>query len=448
MKRRTLAAPLAALSLAVGIGLGARPSCAQAPPAQESPESNAAAEPDLGDEADVDALQQQALDLCQAASSLLERGQEQAAVEALDRAYALMLSLPVADDEALRAKDDLRRLVAGLLQRAYRPHAAPPRAPSLDLGLPLSDNEYVRREIQSFTGPERQVFLEAYRRSGLYRPMILAKLREAGLPSQLAWLPLVESAFKVRALSHAGALGLWQFIRSTGQRYGLTRDEWLDLRLDPERSTDAALHYLADLHAAFGDWPKALAAYNCGEAGVARRQRGTNGDYQDFWDLFERLPSETRRYVPRFIATLMLVEDPARYGLTLPEPLAPLDGTATVSVVRAVDLERLDAALGLGKGTLRELNPSLRSGVTPPRPYDLVVPEGRQDAVSEAVRALPEWKRPPPPRHASYRVRRGDTLGTIARRHGTTVRALVTANALRNAHRLRLGQLLVIPTRR
>ncbi len=447
MVRHTPEALLVTLLLSIGLGSAARVARAQEVAGQTPPESGSALAAD-DESGDADALQQQALDLCQSASSLLDQGQDQAALEALDRAYALMLALPSDNETGVQAKDDLRRLVAELLQRAYRPHAAPSRAPSLDLGLPLSDNEHVRREIQSFTGPERELFIEAYRRSGLYRPMILAKLREAGLPSQLSWLPLVESAFKVRALSHAGALGLWQFIRSTGQRYGLTRDEWIDLRLDPERSTEAALGYLADLHTAFGDWPKALAAYNCGEAGVARRQRGNDGDYQDFWDLFERLPAETRRYVPRFIATLMIVENPARYGLTLPEPLPPATGHTTVSIARAVELERLDSALGLERGTLRELNPALRGGVTPPRTYALLVPEGREDALAEALPTLPEWKRPPPPRQATHRVRRGDTLGSIARRYGTTVRALVSANDLRNAHRLRLGQVLVIPSRR
>ena len=130
---------------------------------------------------------------------------------------------------------------------------------------------------------------------------------------------MVESWFKVRALSRASALGMWQFISSTGLRYGLKRDAWVDERLDPEKSTDAAIGYLTDLHALFGDWPKALAAYNCGESRVLRLSRRSS-EYVDFWDLYGGLPRETRRYVPRLFAALQIIENPQKYGVTLPDP--------------------------------------------------------------------------------------------------------------------------------
>jgi membrane-bound lytic murein transglycosylase D len=308
------------------------------------------------------------------------------------------------------------------------------------------DNPHVQREIQSFTNGEREQFLEGYRRSGLYRPLILERLEKAGLPSQLSWLPLVESWFKVRALSRASALGLWQFISSTGVRYGLGRDTWVDERLDPEKSTDAAIAYLIDLHGLFGDWPKALAGYNCGEARVLRLSRPQEGEYLDFWDLYELLPRETRRYVPRLLAALQIIENPAKYGMTLPEPEAPPSGvaTATLGVERSVRLDRLDAALGLEPGTLAALNPELRRQATPRRAYELRLPEGQEEALRAQIASVPEWT-PPAPQYTTYRVHSGETLSQIAARYGTSVSALMHANGLRSANRLRVGQRLRVP---
>src|SRR6185503_15097104 len=154
----------------------------------------------------------------------------------------------------------------------------------------------------------------------------VAQLAEAGMPEQLSWLPLVESGFKDRALSSARARGLWQFIPSTGYRYGLDRSDWIDERMDPEKSTQGAIAYLTALHGLFGDWMTALAAYNCGENSVLRAINNQKLSYFDqFWDLYQRLPRETRRYVPRFLATLAILEEPGRYGLVLPPLLPALD---------------------------------------------------------------------------------------------------------------------------
>ena len=424
---------------------------AASPAPQPSPGQPETAEPADLEAADVaeeesepQAAQKEALDLCQSASALLEEGKTEDAVAELDQAYQLMLTLPLNGDDAyLQAKADIRRLVADLLQRAYKVPARPKAPPSWDLALPIVDNDHVRREIASFTTIERDFFIEGYRRSGLYRPAILAKLQAAGMPSQLSWLPLVESWFKVRALSRAGALGMWQFIASTGQRYGLARDGWLDERMDPDKSADAAIAYLTELHSLFGDWPKVLAAYNCGEARVQRLSHSSE-QYLDFWDLYERLPIETRRYVPRFIAALLIVENPGKYGITLPEPMSAPKDLTSVSISRPVELEKLDAALGLEKGTLAEMNPELRFGATPNRAYDLKIPSVVSERVAAAVAQIPEWTRPVPA-FVTHRVRSGDTLGSIARRYGTTPGAIQRANALRSASKLRIGQTLRIP---
>jgi membrane-bound lytic murein transglycosylase D len=394
-----------------------------------------------------EALQREALDLCQSAEELLDRGETEEAIAALDRAYELMLELPAnGDGSYLQAKEDIRLLVADLIPRIHRSGqvAAASPATSWDLAMPAVDNEHVQREIRSMTTTEKKEFLEGYRRSGRYRPMILERLAEAGLPSQLAWLPLVESWFKVRAYSRAAAVGPWQFISSTGLRYGLTRDSWTDERYDPEKSTDAAIAYLSDLHGMFGDWLKALAAYNCGEARVQRLQR-RDEEYLDFWDLYLMLPGETRRYVPRLLAALQIIEDPERYGIELPDPDPPFDLT-TVDVERPVQLEALDGQLGLPAGTLAEMNPELRHKATPDERYALRVPREHAERLVASMASLPKWSRPAV-EYATHRVRSGQTLSVIARRYGTSVGAIMRANNLRSAHRIRAGQHLRIPVR-
>lgn len=395
-------------------------------------------------------IQRQALELCQSAEEFLDQGEMDDAIAALDHAYELMLELPNhGQEDWLQAKEDLRLVVAELLIRTYDSQRATATGPSTswDLEIPIIDNTEVQREIASFTGPEKDAFLAAYRRSGAYRPLILAKLEEAGLPSQLSWLPLVESQFKDRALSRAGALGLWQFIASTGLRYGLSRDAWVDERMDPSAATDAAISYLIELHGLFGDWPKALAAYNCGEARVLRAQREAPDSYLDFWDLYQRLPRETRRYVPRFFATLAILENPEGYGMQLPEPDQPLPRWVTVPVDKSMQLATLDGELQLPEGTLAFLNPELRHRATPPRPYDLKVPVGGEAVLLAKLDSIPEWA-PPTPQYVTHRVRRGETISGIASRYGTSVSAIMRSNNLRSAHRIYPGQRLDIPAGR
>ena len=280
-------------------------------------------------------------------------------------------------------------------------------------------------------------------RAEAYRPVILEELHRAGLPEQLSWLPLVESGFKVRAFSRARALGLWQFISSTGYRYGLERTWWVDERMDPLKATRAALTYLTDLHNLFGDWMTALAAYNCGERAVLRQIQNQPVSYFDrFWDLYTRLPRETRRYVPRFLAVLAILEDPQAYGFDLPEPLPPLR-FEELEVERAVELKALDQALSLDEGTLTTLNPELRRGGTPDEPYTLRVPAGQAEVVQAKLDELPEWA--PAGGVGVHRVRRGETLSGVAATYGTTVRALMDLNRLRSPHRIWPGQQLQIP---
>jgi membrane-bound lytic murein transglycosylase D len=428
-------------STAVGTGPDSSPGDTD----EDAADGLAEDEPESG----PDQLQKEAVELCQSAKERLDQGADDEALADLDRAYELMLQLPGnGDDRYLQAKEDIRILVAELLVRRYhagRTTSAPP-TPSWDLAMPIVDNEHVQREIQSFTSDERDQFLEAYRRAGRYRPMILAKLEAAGLPSQLSWLPLVESWFKVRAYSRASAVGMWQFISSTGLRYGLGRDAWVDERFDPDKATDAAIAYLIELHGLFGDWPKALAAYNCGEARVQRLQRRSADEYLDFWDLYELLPRETRRYVPRLFAALQIIENPKRYGMELPPPDPPREHLATVTVERPVKLETLDTLLGLDPGTLADLNPELRYKGTPRRAYELKVPAGREQTLLASIDSVPEWT-PPQTHYLTHRVGRGETLSVIASRYGASVSSIMRVNRLRSANRIWPGQRLRIPVR-
>jgi membrane-bound lytic murein transglycosylase D len=389
-------------------------------------------------------LAAEALDACESARIFWEEGDIEDALATLDRAYELLLELPADDPDMAQQKEDLRHLISRRVVEIYRSRltsAVDPGSP-----IPVEINEHVEREIKSFQGGERSFFLESYRRSGQYRPMIVRMLVEAGLPEELSWLPLVESGFKTRALSRARALGMWQFISSTGSRYGLRRSHWVDQRMDPEESTRAAIDYLTELHGMFGDWMSALAGYNCGENRVMKVIERQDNDYLDhFWDLYNQLPRETARYVPRFLATLLIVRDPEKYGFDLPEPLPPV-AFESVTVARHVQLETLDKTLGLDKGTVAALNPELRRGVTPAETYALNLPPAAAPLFDVRLAELPNYV-PPKEAYDIHRVRRGETLSRIARRYGTTVTAIVRANDLRSRNRIWPGQRLKVPTR-
>lgn len=428
---------------------------APAPPMPEPEELGIPFEPveaELTDEAedpaepedaaiDDSARLEESLQAFESSEAFWQQGNFEDAFAALDRAYELMASVLANGDPLLaQQKEDLRHLISRRVVEIYASRQT--TVGGRNGSIPLEINDEVRREIASFQGRERDFFLESYRRSGLYRTMILEELRKEGMPEELSWLPLVESGFKVRALSRARALGLWQFISSTGYRYGLERSRWVDERMDPAKSTRAALAYLTDLHNLFGDWMTALAAYNCGEGTVLKRIQNQPVSYFDrFWDLYAQLPRETRRYVPRFLAVLAILEDPQSYGFDLPEPLPPLDAEV-VEIERPVELEAIEKAMSLPQGTLLALNPELRHKSTPDEQYALRVPPKTGETLLASLDRIPKWS---PPKTTVHRVRRGDTLSGVAARYGTSVRALMDLNNLRSAHRIWPGQQLKIP---
>jgi membrane-bound lytic murein transglycosylase D len=265
-----------------------------------------------------------ALDLAQTSQDFWSTGELDRAIETLDQAYIFVMNADTENHpDLIQQKEDLRFMISKRILEIYAS-----RYTAVDgnhNAIPLTMNKHVENEIKLFQGRERKFFLASYNRSGKYREKIVASLKQAGLPEELSWLPLIESGFKVKALSRARALGLWQFIPSTGYKFGLKRDTWIDERLDPEKSTAAAIDYLEELHNIFGDWTTVLAGYNCGEGRVLRVIRDQKINYLDnFWDLYEKLPRETARYVPRFLATLHILSDPEKYGFQFEEPDEPL----------------------------------------------------------------------------------------------------------------------------
>jgi len=393
-----------------------------------------------------------ALEYAQAANDYWERGDMDNALDALDTAYSLILNVTMDGDPDLRQqKEDLRFTIS---KRIVEINASRFTAAGGDRNaIPLVMNQHVRKEIESFKGPERDFFMASYRRSGKYRPAILKAFKEAGMPPELTWLPLIESGFKVRALSRARALGPWQFIASTGYRYGLKRDQWIDERMDIEKSTVAAIAYLKELHQMFGDWTTALAGYNCGEWAVMNRIKTQKINYLDnFWDLYVKLPQETAAYVPRLLAVLHIVNNPKAHGMTLP-PLDPEIQTEEVMINKQVQLKTLAGALQVDDDLLEELNAELRLNITPDSPYPLKVPEGKGQVLLAKLNDLPAYCPPAVASVASssgyiiHKVRKGETIASISRNYRTTPEVIMEVNGFKRNEALVVGWKIKVPAK-
>jgi membrane-bound lytic murein transglycosylase D len=412
---------------------------------QESSDSAETAEPT--DQELIDG----ALEYCQAASDFLEQGDADNAIDALDKAYSFMLKVDRTDNpELLQQREDIRLTISKRIMEVYSTRYTAGNGNGK--AIPLDMNSYVQREIESFQGRERNFFLEAYARSGKYRPAIVKSLKEAGFPEELSWLPLIESGFKIRAQSSARALGMWQFIASTGYRYGLKRDTWIDERMDPAKSTAAAIGYLSDLHLMFGDWKTVLAAYNCGERRVLNEiNRQKNSLLDDFWDLYQRLPNETARYVPRFLAVLHILHDPAAFGFELPK-LEDEDEYEEVTVSKQLSLATIAKSIDVSDETLKSLNPELRQNATPKTTYNLKLPVGKGEVLLANIGNIPStvltaYEKTGSGTDTVHVVRSGDTLSSIAKQHRTSVKAIMNANGLKNENVLKVGTKLRLTTR-
>jgi len=318
------------------------------------------------------------------------------------------------------------------------------------LTFPIRDNAEVRQFLEHFqTGRRRAVVERWLERSGRYAEMIQGVLREKGLPEDLMFTAMIESGFNPVAVSRAGAKGLWQFMAPTARRYGLRVDRWVDERLDPEKSTVAAARYLSDLHALFGSWELAKAAYNAGEMNILRaiKTLGT----KDFWELTRgpSLPEETKNFVPAIQAATLIGREPERYGFTaIPsEPLA----YEAVQVPSGLALSRIAALAGIAVDVLCKLNSELRMKQTPPGGfYALKFPVGASGRFVEAQQRVREHKVAAGgrARHAAkpeiHVVQPKETVGAIAKRYGISATEISRWNELDEDARIRPGDRLRI----
>lgn len=329
------------------------------------------------------------------------------------------------------AASDLRTTVqSGLLTAGH------------DISVPL--NQRVLAYVGLFQGRLREFIEEGMKRGGQYLPMIQDVFRAEGLPLDLAYVPLVESAFKPNALSRAKARGVWQFMAGTARENGLRQDWYIDERSDPEKSTVAAAKYLRTLGDLFDhDWHLALASYNGGPGRLQRAVKSSRLD--DFWQLAAKpklLPRETREYVPMILAAIVIARSPAQYGFDFsPDPPVPYD---RVTLPRAVDLRHVAEWTDTSIAQIQALNPELRRLTTPIRDtqYELKVPAGTADQVRDRLAEAPVAELVS---LKFYTVKRGDTLSLIARKLRVSQADLAGANSLKATARLRAGDQLVVP---
>lgn len=307
--------------------------------------------------------------------------------------------------------------------------------------IPVIVNPAVERNIDYFQNVIHDRFQEWLTRFYPYRPLIEQIFVEFGLPRELVYLSLVESGFNPRAYSRARAAGPWQFIRSTGRMYGLTVNWYVDERRDPVKSTVAAAGHLRDLYDLFGSWPLALAAYNAGSGKISRAIEKTGT--RDFWTIARtrHIRRETRQYVPKFMAAMIIATRPALFGFHA--HFQPVHQYEEIRMERPVHLRAVARETGVSFEELRRLNPELRRSVVPPDRdgYYLKIPVGTAGRVEKAKSRMKTWTQPPPPQRTWYRVRRGDSLSVIAHRFGTSVRQLKNLNGL-SGTLIRVGQRL------
>lgn len=308
--------------------------------------------------------------------------------------------------------------------------------------FPVTLNRQVQYYLDFFSGKHHKSFALWLSRSGRYLPMIHDQLRSAGLPEDLAYLAMIESGFNERAYSRARAVGVWQFIKSTGRNYGLLINGYVDERRDPIKSTRAAVSYLSDLYNEFGSWYLAVAAYNAGEGKIRRAIQ--KYDTTDFWEIAQGryLKLETKRYVPKLIAAIIIAKEPEKYGFASVAYEPPL-AYETVEVPRWTSIKAVALACDLTPEELKSYNNELRKEFTPPdkASYPFKVPYGKK---ADVEKNLPRVQAVVTTGFKTHHVKKGETLNAICKKYGLTKTVVLKSNNLGSSG-LQVGQRLRIP---
>ena len=317
------------------------------------------------------------------------------------------------------------------------------RPPRKELDIHTPEHIHIQKYLDDYQKPFGIRWLTSVLEAGApYRMYARQQLALNNMPASLEYLPVVESEYKVSAKSRSGALGIWQFMENSIYPF-LEKNQWVDERLDPWKSTDAAIKKLQDNYNMFGDWALALAAYNYGAGGLKRVIKASGG-VDNFWDLAdqERLSNQTILYVPKFLAVAEIVTNQEYYGLEFPDVTeADLIQWDEVTTKRSVPLQMLAKELDIDVSILKFLNPALILGRTPPAmEYTLRVPLGTKEEVEKAISnmVLPSYEH-------TYKVVQGDTLWGISRRYGLTVADICDANNIEENAILPIGKTLYIP---
>lgn len=305
--------------------------------------------------------------------------------------------------------------------------------------IPVEMNREVEKWLNYFTQKDRARFQRFLSRGARYREIVENVLEENGLPGELYYLAMIESGYQNHATSHASAVGVWQFIPGTGKRYGLTINKYIDERRDPIRATEAAARYLRDLYNVFGSWHLAMAGYNAGEYRVVRSIFKSKS--RDFWELvrMKALPRETRNYVPKFLAAVEIGSNPAKYGFRIQKSKSYPDLQA-INIPGPLSLKSIASLSGVPVKTLVQVNPHLLRGRIPSSQngYEVWVPlplvkhfENAKDVIAKKARSHHSRRGVVALSNTKHRVRRGENLSLIAKRYGLTVAKLKRMNGLR-----------------